>query len=631
MADINFPDSPLLNDTFTDGVSTWIWTGVSWNLVVSPVVGPAGPTGPQGADSSVTGPTGPTGAFSISSATPPESPDEGDAWFNSETGQIFVYYDNYWVESASSNIGPEGPTGATGPTGPEGAASEIAGPTGPTGATGPLGLTGPTGAAGADITGPTGPYGPTGPVGPTGAEGERGPTGPIGPLGLTGPIGATGSSGDIGPTGAQGPTGATGPRGFVGATGPQGPTGSQGNSVTGPTGPVGPTGPSQGPTGATGATGATGEQGPTGPAGLRGPDGATGPTGAASTIPGPQGDVGATGPTGAIGPTGPEGPIGPTGPEVTGPTGVGGPTGLSFAGISSNSNLTIQDSGDINFIVNIVGAYQEGTRARLVSTAVPVQFMEGVLSLISGTSMTLDIDKANGVGNTYASWNLVVGAGEVGPTGATGPQGTGINVKGSVANVGELPDFGNSLNDAYIVINNGDLYVWDGADWFPAGQIVGPTGATGAQGPSGPTGATGDTGPQGPQGDLGPTGATGPSVTGPQGPAGPTGPAYYELLGEQYLSSVTLTEDDAATLVKINSSLATTVTVPADGQDGYTFPVGTQIVMTQLGIGQVTVQGAAGVLIRSEGNRILFKSRYAVASLIKLAANEWLLSGNLVT
>jgi len=175
MAAIDFPNTPSVSDTFTDGTSTWMWTGVAWNLVVSPVVGPTGPTGAAGGDSSVIGPTGATGAFTISSATPPASADPGDAWFNSETGQIYVYYDSYWVESASSNVGPAGPLGATGPTGPEGAASTIMGQTGPTGPTGPQGNTGPTGLNGLDITGPTGPYGATGVSGVQGPTGERGP------------------------------------------------------------------------------------------------------------------------------------------------------------------------------------------------------------------------------------------------------------------------------------------------------------------------------------------------------------------------------------------------------------------------------------------------------------------------
>jgi hypothetical protein len=48
------------------------------------------------------------------SATPPSSPASGDLWYNSETGQVFVYYDSYWVENIAGVAGPQGATGATG-------------------------------------------------------------------------------------------------------------------------------------------------------------------------------------------------------------------------------------------------------------------------------------------------------------------------------------------------------------------------------------------------------------------------------------------------------------------------------------------------------------------------------------
>jgi hypothetical protein len=66
--------------------------------------------------------------FDVTATTPPASPQEGDAWYDSASGNLYVYYDSYWVEAASANDGPTGNTGATGPTG-----------AGETGATGPTG------------------------------------------------------------------------------------------------------------------------------------------------------------------------------------------------------------------------------------------------------------------------------------------------------------------------------------------------------------------------------------------------------------------------------------------------------------------------------------------------------------
>jgi hypothetical protein len=258
--------------------------------------------------------------------------------------------------------------------------------------------------------------------------------------------------------------------------------------------------------------------------------------------------------------------------------------------------------------------------------------MEGVITLIVGSvnpSITMLVDKVNGNGNTYASWNLVLGAGEVGPVGPVGPQGTSINFRGSVNLFANLPSTGLSANDAYIVDSEGDLYVWSGTTWTNAGQIVGPqgpqgiTGPRGDVGPIGPTGAPSTvTGPQGPQGPQG--------IQGIQGITGPTGSEYYFLTGPSYLETRVLGPSDLAKLVKMNSTSPTSLTIPADGTDGYTFPTGTQIVYTQLNTGTVTVTWSSPVSVVSEGSRYTTKARYSVGSLIKLGANSWLLSGNLV-
>jgi hypothetical protein len=90
---------------------------------------------------------------------------------------------------------------------------------------------------------------------------------------------------------------------------------------------------------------------------------------------------------------------------------------------------------------------------------------------------------------------------------------------------------GNQQGDAYIVDDDGDLYVWTGLVWDDVGQIVGPAGPMGPQGevgpvgPQGPQGEQGAVGPAGPQGEVGPMGPAGPQgEIGPQGPQGEVGP-----------------------------------------------------------------------------------------------------------
>lgn len=242
-----------------------------------------------------------------------------------------------------------------------------------------------------------------------------------------------------------------------------------------------------GPTGPTGAQGIQGIQGVQGAQGIQGVDGIQGPTGPA----GIAGPTGPTGSAGAIGPTGPTGAIGSAGP--TGPTGadstVAGPTGPTGA---------------------------QGEQG--------IQGIQGIQGDIGPTG-------PQGLQGEQGIQGIAGPTGPTGSVGPTGPQGTSITLKGEVATVGDLPATGNTPNDAYVVIADGNLYVWDGSTWFDAGQIVGPQGPTGPQGIQGVQGIVGPTGPQGLQGiqgDLGPTGPQGTQgiqgIQGEVGPIGPTGP-----------------------------------------------------------------------------------------------------------
>lgn len=126
--------------------------------------------------------------------------------------------------------------------------------------------------------------------------------------------------------------------------------------------------------------------------------------------------------------------------------------------------------------------------------------------------------------------------GPLGPQGPQGVNGTSVVLKGSVQSVINLPSSGNTQGDLYIVLDDGDGYVWDGTQWENAGPIVGPQGpqgpqgvngiqgSTGPQGVTGPQGTQGNTGPQGFQGFQGPQGQLGPQGSqGPQGLQGPQG------------------------------------------------------------------------------------------------------------
>ena len=62
-----------------------------------------------------------------------------------------------------------------------------------------------------------------------------------------------------------------------------------------------------------------------------------------------------------------------------------------------------------------------------------------------------------------------------GPQGDPGDSGTSVVIKGSVATVGDLPA-GATAGDLYVVLADGDGYVWNGTTWDNVGQIQGPEG-----------------------------------------------------------------------------------------------------------------------------------------------------------
>jgi hypothetical protein len=118
MTAIDFPNSPVNNETFTSGNNTWQWNGTAWNIV-----------------------TASTPVNYVISDTAPSSPIEGSTWFDSSSSKMYIYYDSSWIETTSSIAGPTGPTGPAGSDGSIGVDGET-GPTGPTGDTGPTGPTG---------------------------------------------------------------------------------------------------------------------------------------------------------------------------------------------------------------------------------------------------------------------------------------------------------------------------------------------------------------------------------------------------------------------------------------------------------------------------------------------------------
>lgn len=103
--------------------------------------------------------------------------------------------------------------------------------------------------------------------------------------------------------------------------------------------------------------------------------------------------------------------------------------------------------------------------------------------------------------------------------------------------------------------------------------------------------------------------------------------SFNAQIGTTY--TLALSDADFGVMVTLNNSGAITLTVPTAAS--VAFPVGATINLVQIGAGQVTVVGDTGVTVSSQGGKTKTNGQYAVASLVKLTTDGWLLFGNVAS
>jgi hypothetical protein len=79
-------------------------------------------------------------------------------------------------------------------------------------------------------------------------------------------------------------------------------------------------------------------------------------------------------------------------------------------------------------------------------------------------------------------------------------------------------------------------------------------------------------------------------------------------------------------LIEVSSASAVAVTIPADSTLNY--PIGTSIDILQTGVGQVSIAGASGVTVNATPG-LKLRTQWSSASLLKRAANTWIVMGDL--
>jgi hypothetical protein len=96
----------------------------------------------------------------------------------------------------------------------------------------------------------------------------------------------------------------------------------------------------------------------------------------------------------------------------------------------------------------------------------------------------------------------------------------------------------------------------------------------------------------------------------------------------QKTASYTLSNlNERDTLIEVGSSSATTLTIPTDSTVNY--PIGTTLDILQTSSGQVTIEGAGGVTVNATPG-LKLRTQWSSATLMKRAANTWVVYGDLI-
>lgn len=99
-------------------------------------------------------------------------------------------------------------------------------------------------------------------------------------------------------------------------------------------------------------------------------------------------------------------------------------------------------------------------------------------------------------------------------------------------------------------------------------------------------------------------------------------------LNAQSGTAYTLALTDKGGMVRMSNVATNTVTVPPNSS--VAFSIGTQILVYREGAGQTTIAAGVGVTINTADGALNLRVQHSVATLIKVATNTWVLSGDII-
>lgn len=106
-----------------------------------------------------------------------------------------------------------------------------------------------------------------------------------------------------------------------------------------------------------------------------------------------------------------------------------------------------------------------------------------------------------------------------------------------------------------------------------------------------------------------------------------TGNVIYHITISNKTTDYTLAAADDGDIVEMDAATAKTITIPLNAT--VPFAIGTQIIVSRIGLGEVSIAGVVGVTLQAATSAYRLRAQFSAATLIKRATNTWILIGDI--
>ena len=108
-----------------------------------------------------------------------------------------------------------------------------------------------------------------------------------------------------------------------------------------------------------------------------------------------------------------------------------------------------------------------------------------------------------------------------------------------------------------------------------------------------------------------------------------TGNVVYHIAtsgGVPKTNDYTLAAADDGVIVEMDAATNKTISIPLNAT--VPFAIGTQIIVSRIGLGEVSIAGVVGVTLQGAGSAYRLRAQFSAATCIKRGTNTWILIGD---